>query len=303
MRKNPQAGLSTAATVIIILVVLLAAGIAYYYAKPRANNNYSTRPQATTNNNTTPANPINTSNPTNSGNTITGKTIALALNPQNNSGESGTAKIFDQDGKATVEITLTGQPQEVAQPAHIHVQSCANLGAVKYPLANVVNGKSETKLNITTDELLGQLPLAINVHKSAQEAGIYVACGDITNGAPASSGTSSGTSNNTATTPATPPAKQTPKSVSFTVTGNDSTGSPTTITINKGDAVQITFQVQANGTYHGGLDFRSPVVSTGPISPGGSKTVTFTATNSFVFTPYWPSTNIQKPYTISVIVN
>ncbi len=98
------------------------------------------------------------------------------------------------------------------------------------------------------------------------------------------------------------PATQTPKTVSFTVSGSDSTGSPTAITVNKGDTVQITFQVQATGTYHGGLDFRSSVVSTGPIAPGSSKIVSFTANNSFVFQPYWPSTNIQKPYNISITV-
>lgn len=99
-----------------------------------------------------------------------------------------------------------------------------------------------------------------------------------------------------------PSAGQAPKTASVTVVGNDSTGSPTTITVDKGDVVQITFQVQAEGTYYGGLDFRSSVINTGTISPGSSKTVTFTATNSFAFTPYWPATNVPKPYTIQVVV-
>lgn len=99
-----------------------------------------------------------------------------------------------------------------------------------------------------------------------------------------------------------PSAGQVSKTVNVTVAGNDSTGSPTTITVNKGDTVQITFHVQTEGTYYGGLDFRSSVIDTGTIIPGSSKTVTFTATNSFAFTPYWPATNVSKPYTIQVVV-
>ncbi len=89
---------------------------------------------------------------------------------------------------------------------------------------------------------------------------------------------------------------------SFTVHASDTSADLTIITVSKGALVQVTFSVDANGTYHGGLDFRSSAVSTGAISPGSSKTVKFTASNSFVFTPYWPSTNIKKPYTISVVV-
>gem|GEM_PF-6669131 len=33
-----------------------------------------------------------------------------------------------------------------------------------------------------------------------------------------------------------------------------------------------------------------------------TKTISFTAHSSFSFTPYLPSTNIQKPYTVSVVV-
>ena len=103
-------------------------------------------------------------------------------------------------------------------------------------------------------------------------------------------------------TPTPNPTPTSPAPQSFSVHGNDSTGDPTAITVNKGASVSITFTADAQGTYHGGLDFRSSVVSTGPIAPGSSKTVTFTANQSFAFTPYWPSTNIAKPYKITVTV-
>ncbi len=93
-----------------------------------------------------------------------------------------------------------------------------------------------------------------------------------------------------------------PAQKNFTVNANDNSANLTTITASKGDIVSIKFNVAANETYHGGLDFRSPNLSTGTIVTGSSKTVSFTATNSFTFIPYWPATNIQKPYVIKVQV-
>ena len=105
------------------------------------------------------------------------------------------------------------------------------------------------------------------------------------------------------TPPPTPaPAPAAPQPQSFDVTGNDTSGSPLAITVPKGTQVTITFHADAQGTYHGGLDFRSSVVSTGTIMPGGSKTVTFAAMQSFAFTPYWPATQIAKPYKIQITV-
>ncbi|MDO8600386.1 MAG: cupredoxin domain-containing protein [bacterium] len=106
--------------------------------------------------------------------------ITVTLGAQNNSGESGSALLEDLNGKTKVSIRLSGAPSGVPQPAHIHLGACPAPGAVKYPLSNVSNGNSETMLEISLENLLKELPLAINVHKSAAEAGVYVACGDIT---------------------------------------------------------------------------------------------------------------------------
>lgn len=117
-----------------------------------------------------------------------------------------------------------------------------------------------------------------------------------------SSSLTSSTSNSESSTGTQNPPAAAPAPQSFTVHGNDSSADLETITVPKGTVVSITFGADAQGTYHGGLDFRSTVVSTGPIAPGSTKTVNFTATKSFAFTPYWPSTNIAKPYTISIVV-
>lgn len=105
--------------------------------------------------------------------------VKIDLKEQNESSESGTATLVEKDGKVMVTLNLTGSPAQVVQPAHIHMGSCPKVGEVKYPLTSPVDGKSETTLEVSLDQLKGEVPLAINVHKSASEAQIYVACGDL----------------------------------------------------------------------------------------------------------------------------
>ncbi len=121
-------------------------------------------------------------------------------------------------------------------------------------------------------------------------------------GGPAEEGTAGVTVTNVTTTTTTSEESGTPAPQSFTVNGNDETADRKTITVPAGTEVTITFGADAGSTYHGGLDFRSSVVNTGTIAPGATKSVTFTADHSFSFTPYWPATNIAKPYTIDIVV-
>lgn len=106
--------------------------------------------------------------------------ITVKLDQQNNSGETGTALLMDLEGKTRVVLQLNGYPIDTSQPAHIHTGTCADLGEVKYPLIFPMNGSSETTLDTPLNSLLIELPLAVNIHKSAHEAGIYYACGNIT---------------------------------------------------------------------------------------------------------------------------
>jgi hypothetical protein len=105
--------------------------------------------------------------------------VTVNLGTQNKSGESGTATLQEVNGKVIVSVSVDGEPTNATQPAHIHVGSCPNPGAVKYPLTSVASGLSSTVLNVTMDELKGMGPLAINVHKSVAQSGVYVACGNI----------------------------------------------------------------------------------------------------------------------------
>jgi len=108
--------------------------------------------------------------------------VTITLGAENNSGISGKATLEEENGKVKVKLELTSGILGVltpAEPAHIHVGVCPGVGAVKYPLNSVVSGRSETTINASLADLKAQLPLAINVHKSAAELGIYVSCGAI----------------------------------------------------------------------------------------------------------------------------
>ena len=106
--------------------------------------------------------------------------LTVQLNEQNGSGESGTATFtINDDGTTHVALQVTGGGTD-PQPAHIHEGTCDDLDPQPaYPLADVVNGSSETDVNISLDDLTLS-SYAVNVHKSAEEVDMYVACGDIT---------------------------------------------------------------------------------------------------------------------------
>jgi len=105
--------------------------------------------------------------------------VVVNLQEQNGSGESGTATITEVEGGVKVGLSLIGAPEGVVQPAHIHVNACADIAGVQYPLEFPTNGSSETMLRVSMAELQVGLPLSVNVHKSVEEASVYVACGDI----------------------------------------------------------------------------------------------------------------------------
>jgi opacity protein-like surface antigen len=98
---------------------------------------------------------------------------------QNASGETGTVTLKPAgDDSTTVTIALTGAPAE-AQPAHIHPGSCAKLDPKpKFPLTNVVDGKSTTTVKEPLSKLIAG-GFAVNVHKSTNDLGTYVACADL----------------------------------------------------------------------------------------------------------------------------
>ncbi len=107
------------------------------------------------------------------------KPITVNLEAQNNSGETGTATLTHEGHKTKVVIEMSNAPAGVAQPAHIHEGTCANLDkAPKWKLKPVKDGKSTTVVPASLETILKD-KTAINVHKSLKEIKDYVACGDI----------------------------------------------------------------------------------------------------------------------------
>ena len=110
------------------------------------------------------------------------KSVTVKLGQQNKSGESGSAKLTPAGDKTKVVISIKGAPKGVGQPAHIHDGTCAKLDPKpKYPLTTVMDGKSTSEVPVSLDALMKE-KVAINVHKSADDAKVYVACGNITKG-------------------------------------------------------------------------------------------------------------------------
>jgi hypothetical protein len=105
--------------------------------------------------------------------------VTVKLEPQNNSGESGTATLTEEGGKTKVVVSVTGQPAGVAQPMHIHKGTCDKLDPKPtYGLPSLVNGKSEATVDVSLADLQ-KGGYAINGHKSAQAVSTYVYCGAI----------------------------------------------------------------------------------------------------------------------------
>jgi hypothetical protein len=105
--------------------------------------------------------------------------VTVTLEAQNNSGQSGVATLMPEGDTTKVVIEIPNMPAGVAQPVHIHLGRCDNLDkAPKWNLEAVEGGRSVTVVPVSLDTILKERT-AINVHKSAAEAQIYVACGNI----------------------------------------------------------------------------------------------------------------------------
>jgi hypothetical protein len=103
----------------------------------------------------------------------------LELQTLNDSGVSGTA-VLSEAGEGLTRVVVEVEPGEYADmPAHIHPGTCANLTPQPtWPLANVVDGSSETEIQATLDELFAG-EFALNLHASSDDWETYTACADL----------------------------------------------------------------------------------------------------------------------------
>ena len=105
--------------------------------------------------------------------------ITIDLAAQGGSNESGKATLTPAgDGKVKVVVEAENAPGE-PQPSHIHEGTCDNPNPQpKYPLANVEDGKAESTVNTTLDDLQSE-DYYVNIHKSEADIATVVSCGDI----------------------------------------------------------------------------------------------------------------------------
>jgi hypothetical protein len=110
------------------------------------------------------------------------------LGAEGNSGVSGTATFIEKsDATLSIELDLKNTPQGGSHPAHIHLNTAAEGGAIALTLTAVdgSTGKSTTTFKTLDDgsavtyEALINFDGYINVHLSAAELGTLVAQGDI----------------------------------------------------------------------------------------------------------------------------
>jgi hypothetical protein len=106
------------------------------------------------------------------------RSVVVDLHEQSESGQTGTMTL-EPAGESRTRVVLEVANNEVSQPAHIHAGSCENLDpAPAHGLPNVVDGRSETTVDASLDELV-EGDFAVNVHRSDDDLETYVACGDI----------------------------------------------------------------------------------------------------------------------------
>lgn len=102
--------------------------------------------------------------------------IRLTLRTLSDSGVTGSVTltaIGDERTRVNVEVDPAGHPD---MPAHIHPGTCDELvPQPRYPLANVVDGRSETEVPAPLEELLAG-DVALNLHASNAELEVYTAC-------------------------------------------------------------------------------------------------------------------------------
>ncbi|MBM4417390.1 MAG: hypothetical protein FJ033_03615 [Chloroflexi bacterium] len=104
--------------------------------------------------------------------------MTFTFGPGRNATQAGTVTLEPMGAQTKVTIDVASGGAGVSQPAHIHTGACPGVGAVAFPLTNVVDGKSETTVNVTAAQIMATAH-SINIHRSTTEAAVFTACADL----------------------------------------------------------------------------------------------------------------------------
>jgi hypothetical protein len=99
------------------------------------------------------------------------------------SGITGTVTFKDIAGVVAILLKLDGLPTEEENeedilPAELHFGTCADPGALAYPMSPPDAGESETDLSINLKQFNTQKPMAVILYRSLEEH-TAIACGDV----------------------------------------------------------------------------------------------------------------------------
>jgi hypothetical protein len=116
------------------------------------------------------------------------QTNVVQLQPQNASGEAGTALLVAVGKRTQVVIVVAGEVAADTQPANLHSGSCYGVETIRYVLSDVRGGRSTTLLDVplarlTTGRLIVNIqesPASLHAAKDARS----VSCGSITRARP-----------------------------------------------------------------------------------------------------------------------
>jgi hypothetical protein len=107
-----------------------------------------------------------------------GSDVTLTLAEQKGSGQSGTATLTaDGDARTRIVVELSNPPGP-PQPSHVHSGTCDDIGPVVAPLESVEEGRAESVVSMSLDELQ-RGELLVHAHKSEAESKVSVACAEI----------------------------------------------------------------------------------------------------------------------------
>jgi hypothetical protein len=102
----------------------------------------------------------------------------IPLEPTVGPGSGGEVRLAAAGSRTRVEVRTT-KAAPVPQPAHVHAGTCDDFDPLPaYSLSSVESGFSATLLPIELDDLRSQT-FVVNIHKSAAEMRVTVACTEI----------------------------------------------------------------------------------------------------------------------------
>ncbi len=149
VKTNDKKTLGVVIAVIVCLLLVLASGV-FVYLKPQL---FSGKSSVTP----TPA-------PVSSDSEV--RNLDLQLSGKDDAKLSGKVSLNNVDGKAKVVIELTNAAKDSKQSAALYQGTCDTYTDLVFELQPLSDGKSETLLTVSTQNVLDRSPLVVVVTKS-----------------------------------------------------------------------------------------------------------------------------------------